>query len=431
MARYGVTTDRIRRGDSVGISSAPSTSRLGLALLERPAPVDADATVAIRLADLDPENLFVPVVPPTAPLTPGLGHALGVGRRRRHQELRDAEQHVATTSASTSMGPRWWESEEYAELERAVEEAFSDPSATGELVRPFITSAGAPAHTDAIWAGVGVVPPPTPVYGVTAPDGSGLSGGDLEATTDLGDRPLARPLPSRRELRRQRAARPSARTIAARRLGKGTVLAMTMFGVVASNAPQQLHSKLFGAKDLADLVDAAPSVTGADGAASLAGGRRDSVEQSVRDRLQKDAAVQSVSQAGQNAGAVVVAAAKAQAAADAAAARAARERATRDAQRDPRALAKLLLADFGWSASQYAPLEKLWMRESGWRWNAVNPSSGACGIAQALPCSKMSSFGSDYRTNPITQIRWGLDYIKDRYGSPSAAWAHSQATGWY
>ncbi|MBK7622763.1 MAG: hypothetical protein IPJ14_08870 [Kineosporiaceae bacterium] len=384
----------------------------------------------ISIRHLDPENLFVPVVPPTAPLTPGLGHALGVGRRRRHQELRDAEQQTTPSSSSTSMGARWWESEEYAELERAVEEAFTDPSPTGELVRPFITSAGAPAHTDAIWAGVGIVPPPTPVYGVTSPDSYGYST-DTDTDTDIGERPLARPLPSRRDLRRQRAARPSARTIAARRLGKGTVLAMTMFGVVASNAPQHLHAKLFRGQDLTDLVEAAPSVAGAEGAASLGGARRDSVEQAVRDRLQKDAAVQSVSQAGQNAGAVVVAAAKAQAAADAAAARVARERATRDAQRDPRALAKVMLADFGWSQSEFVPLEKLWMRESGWRWNAVNPSSGACGIAQALPCSKMSSAGSDYRTNPITQITWGLDYIKDRYGSPSAAWAHSQATGWY
>lgn len=82
-------------------------------------------------------------------------------------------------------------------------------------------------------------------------------------------------------------------------------------------------------------------------------------------------------------------------------------------------------------AAQFRCLDALWMRESGWRWSAQNPSSGAYGIPQALPGSKMASAGSDWRTNPITQIRWGLGYIGSRYGTPCAAWAHSQANGWY
>jgi hypothetical protein len=84
-----------------------------------------------------------------------------------------------------------------------------------------------------------------------------------------------------------------------------------------------------------------------------------------------------------------------------------------------------------WPESQWPPLNSLWTRESGWRTTAKNPSSGAYGIPQALPASKMASAGGDWRTNPATQIKWGLSYIASRYGSPSSAWAHSQRTGWY
>jgi hypothetical protein len=90
-----------------------------------------------------------------------------------------------------------------------------------------------------------------------------------------------------------------------------------------------------------------------------------------------------------------------------------------------------LLSEFGFGLDQMGCLEKLWRRESQWNPAARNPSSGAGGIPQALPMSKMSKFGSDYATNPATQIRWGLDYIKGRYGTPCGAWAHSESTGWY
>lgn len=89
------------------------------------------------------------------------------------------------------------------------------------------------------------------------------------------------------------------------------------------------------------------------------------------------------------------------------------------------------LSEFHWSPSEMSPLISLWNRESGWRWNAQNPSSGAYGIPQSLPGSKMASAGRDWRTNGDTQVLWGLGYIKGRYGSPAGAWAHSQATGWY
>lgn len=82
-------------------------------------------------------------------------------------------------------------------------------------------------------------------------------------------------------------------------------------------------------------------------------------------------------------------------------------------------------------STQFACLEELWRHESGWRWNAQNSSSGAYGIPQALPGSKMRTAGSDWRTNPITQVRWGLGYISGRYGSSCKAWAFFRAHRWY
>jgi hypothetical protein len=76
-------------------------------------------------------------------------------------------------------------------------------------------------------------------------------------------------------------------------------------------------------------------------------------------------------------------------------------------------------------------LSALWKKESGWNHFAMNRSSGAYGIPQALPGEKMASAGSDWATNPATQIQWGLGYIEGRYGTPCAAWGHSQAKNWY
>ena len=95
----------------------------------------------------------------------------------------------------------------------------------------------------------------------------------------------------------------------------------------------------------------------------------------------------------------------------------------------PRDIARAQLAGRGWS-DQFGCLDSLWTRESGWSTYASNPS-GAYGIPQALPGSKMASAGADWRTNPATQIRWGLDYIASSYGSPCAAWSHSQSYNWY
>lgn len=85
----------------------------------------------------------------------------------------------------------------------------------------------------------------------------------------------------------------------------------------------------------------------------------------------------------------------------------------------------------GWDLAEYSCLVALWNRESRWNAYAENPSSGAYGIPQALPGSKMASAGADWRTNPATQIKWGLGYIAARYATPCGAWEHSESHNWY
>jgi len=96
-----------------------------------------------------------------------------------------------------------------------------------------------------------------------------------------------------------------------------------------------------------------------------------------------------------------------------------------------KAYAYSAVAARGWGEDQYSCLVSLWQKESGWRVNATNSSSGAYGIPQSLPGSKMGSAGADWATNAGTQIEWGLGYIVGRYGSPCGAWSKSQASGWY
>lgn len=104
------------------------------------------------------------------------------------------------------------------------------------------------------------------------------------------------------------------------------------------------------------------------------------------------------------------------------------------ARAKPQTAARALMVDHGWTSDQqYGCLINLWTGESGWQWSAHNASSGAYGIPQSLPASKMAQFGADYRTNPLTQMKWGLWYIKASYGSPCGAWAFWQAKSphWY
>ena len=90
-----------------------------------------------------------------------------------------------------------------------------------------------------------------------------------------------------------------------------------------------------------------------------------------------------------------------------------------------------MLPSFGFNqTTQWSCLEQLWTRESGWRWDAENPD-GAYGIPQAFPGSKMASAGSDWETNPATQIKWGLEYITSSYGTPCGAWDEELSAGGY
>jgi hypothetical protein len=95
------------------------------------------------------------------------------------------------------------------------------------------------------------------------------------------------------------------------------------------------------------------------------------------------------------------------------------------------AIAYSKMASYGWGRDQYSCLVKLWNRESNWRVNAYNSSSGAYGIPQALPGNKMAVEGADWLTNPETQINWGLGYIQGRYSTPCGALSHSDRLHWY
>jgi hypothetical protein len=98
----------------------------------------------------------------------------------------------------------------------------------------------------------------------------------------------------------------------------------------------------------------------------------------------------------------------------------------------PKSIAKQILKNkYGYGSDQFSCFNNIIMRESMWDINATNASSGAYGIPQALPGSKMASIASDWRTNPATQIIWGIEYMKDRYGSPCGAWGFKGSHGWY
>jgi hypothetical protein len=97
-----------------------------------------------------------------------------------------------------------------------------------------------------------------------------------------------------------------------------------------------------------------------------------------------------------------------------------------------REVAKSLMEEkYGWGDKQFACLDGLWTKESHWNYRASNKRSGAHGIPQALPASKMEVIGTDWRTNPVTQISWGLHYIDKRYETPCGAFAKFKRTNWY
>jgi len=92
---------------------------------------------------------------------------------------------------------------------------------------------------------------------------------------------------------------------------------------------------------------------------------------------------------------------------------------------------EMMASEYGWGDDEYTCLNRLWTKESHWNYKARNPRSGAHGIAQALPATKMEQVGTDWRTNPITQIQWGLLYISERYDTPCAAWNKWRKSRYY
>ena len=105
---------------------------------------------------------------------------------------------------------------------------------------------------------------------------------------------------------------------------------------------------------------------------------------------------------------------------------------TVDYDSNPRGIAQAMMSErYGWGAGEFSCLSALWERESSWDVHASNATSGAYGIPQALPGGKMSAYGPDWESNPVTQIQWGLAYIRDSYGTPCGAWSAFQSKGWY
>lgn len=185
-------------------------------------------------------------------------------------------------------------------------------------------------------------------------------------------------------------------------------------GIVAVGAGSALHS---GGALAGGLSPAAETVSLQLLSVDSIGTQAEATAARVRDR-KAELAEAARAAAAAKAAADAAAAAKAQAIVDAAVA-------------DPRGAARSLLPTFGWDAAQFQCLDQLWQHESGWKHTATNPTSGAYGIAQSLPADKMSSVAGDWATNPITQVTWGMGYIKASYGTPCGAWSFWQARRWY
>lgn len=170
------------------------------------------------------------------------------------------------------------------------------------------------------------------------------------------------------------------------------------------------------------------------GAADRAAADQAAAAQAAAEKAAAEKAAADQAAAAQAAAEKAAADAAAKQAADAAAAAAAAAAATPKAVDDPaaaKAYAASILANYGWGPGEMTALNTLWEKESNWRTTATNTSSGAYGIVQSLPASKMATAGDDWLTNYQTQIKWGLNYIKERYGSPSAALAFHLANNWY
>lgn len=186
------------------------------------------------------------------------------------------------------------------------------------------------------------------------------------------------------------------------------------------------------------------ATTETDAVRTRTAGLRAALDAATQRKAEADAAAKAAAEAAAAAAAKAAAeaAAAAQAQAEAEAAAKAKESSPASSSSRPRVdvnvdpasaqgiARSMAAARYGWGDDQFACLVSLWNKESGWRVNAAN-GSGAYGIPQALPGSKMASAGADWETNPATQIAWGMGYISGRYGTPCGAWDHSESAGWY
>ena len=267
------------------------------------------------------------------------------------------------------------------------------------------------------------------------------SASPIPTTVELGPPTAVEPPTASPRSRRSRAARATGAVVALSLLAVGTVdlVSTTAGGVVGPVSaalpvlpPDAGLQAVAYRADAADLSDHRAQVRDVRADAEAAAAR--AAAQAAADAAAKaaaDAAAQAAAKAAADAAAAAAAEAQRQAAAQQAARDAQRDSLLDNARKDPRGAARAMLADFGFADSQFSCLNSLWTRESNWLYTATNPSSGAYGIPQSLPASKMASAGADYRTNPVTQIKWGLGYIQERYGTPCGCLGALQSTGWY
>ncbi|MCQ1951361.1 hypothetical protein NNX28_15685 [Arthrobacter sp. zg-Y859] len=256
----------------------------------------------------------------------------------------------------------------------------------------------------------------------------------------------------RRALRRRRRLRLGAAT------ALGSLAVAGVSGAAVGTAGANLRSTagiqlvnlaeplLAAAEDVDNADDADDADDGDGGGARAAGPDDRPATDNESDRRAPEKAQPDTAEAGTGTGVEVpehrelAAKAAADAAARSAAADAAAQTAAEEAARaavpldDPaaaKAYAASALPARGWDAGQLTCLDTLWTKESEWLTSAVNPSSGAYGIAQSLPAEKMAVAGADWKVSYATQINWGLDYIASRYGSPCSALNFHYANNWY
>ena len=223
----------------------------------------------------------------------------------------------------------------------------------------------------------------------------------------------------------------------ARRLAKGGVLAITALGVVSSATPHSLTAIGLPPESVTasrNAIDVSAALAQHVSVPQRTAEQTEQEQQvALRTRLRvevADATADEATHAALGAGGAVADLARQQDAEEAGRRRAAIDRATRDAAPGPKGLALTLIEEQGWGAPEFRCLDQLWGHESSWNPRASN-ASGAYGIPQAMPGSRMAAFGDDWETNPVTQMRWGLHYIEERWGTPCSAWGHSQEYGWY